>query len=69
MSEIPCGADPSRLELRRSSCFLRQLAVTRQAVVVIEAEAAAGRDMVNRVLRMALDGRHEFEHLSVTADH
>jgi predicted nuclease of predicted toxin-antitoxin system len=45
-----------------------QLAVTRQAVAVIEAEAAAGRDMVNRVLRMALDGIHEFEHLSVTAD-
>jgi predicted nuclease of predicted toxin-antitoxin system len=46
-----------------------QLAVTRRAVVVIEAEAAAGRDMVNRVLRIALDGTHEFEHVPVTPDH
>jgi predicted nuclease of predicted toxin-antitoxin system len=37
-----------------------QLVVTRHAVALIEAEAAAGRDMVNRVLRIALDGGHGF---------
>ena len=38
-----------------------QLAAIRQAVVAIHAEVTAGRDMVNRVLRIALDGRPEFE--------
>jgi predicted nuclease of predicted toxin-antitoxin system len=40
-----------------------QLAVTRHAIALIEVEAEAGRDMVNRVLRIALDGTHNFASL------
>jgi predicted nuclease of predicted toxin-antitoxin system len=38
-----------------------QLAVVREAVRAIEAELRAGRDMVNRVLRISLDGTKTFE--------
>jgi predicted nuclease of predicted toxin-antitoxin system len=38
-----------------------QLAVVRDAVSVVEAEMRAGRDMVNRVLRISLHGTKTFE--------
>ena len=38
-----------------------QLKVIRGAIVAMEAEARAGRDMVNRVLRIASDGTQVFE--------
>jgi predicted nuclease of predicted toxin-antitoxin system len=38
-----------------------QLLVLRHAVVAIKAELSAGREMVNRALRIALDGAKGFE--------
>lgn len=38
-----------------------QTQVVRAAIVLLEAEKHAGRDLVNRVLRVWLDGGHRFE--------
>ncbi len=46
-------------DLRRDE----QLAVVRVAIAALQVESTAGRDMVNRVLRIALDGTSEFEAL------
>jgi predicted nuclease of predicted toxin-antitoxin system len=39
-----------------------QLQIVQRAITIIDAEFVAGRDMVNRALRLAVDG-HEFETL------
>jgi predicted nuclease of predicted toxin-antitoxin system len=39
-----------------------QLQIVQRAITIIDAEFVAGRDMVNRALRLAADG-HEFETL------
>lgn len=40
-----------------------QLRVVRAALTVMEADRAAGRDMVNRVLRIWADGQHKLQPL------
>ncbi len=40
-----------------------QVATVRKATEMIEAECAAGKDMVNRVLRISFEGAAEFENL------
>jgi predicted nuclease of predicted toxin-antitoxin system len=37
-----------------------QAAVVRRAIEAIEAEIVAGRDMVNRILRISISGRYSF---------
>lgn len=45
-----------------------QLDVVRSVMRLIDAEQAAGRDMVNRVLRLWPDGQHRFESLPTSTD-